>query len=135
MSNNPDSVHATFHGDAGDQEHMASITKEIGGADWLVTSPPYDDTPRILTCAKNHAKIGVAFKMSNALLEPCRKRDDNAWLQDNPPAKVIFLTRQTYSRPKRAGSHRLRIGEFWGIWYTKEQQKDRTGTQLSWARA
>jgi hypothetical protein len=113
---------------------METITKQIGGVDWMMTSPPYDNAMPILQTARSCCRVGVAFKMSNALLEPTRSRDDNRWLQDNPPNKIIFLTRQTYKKPKRAGTHCMRIGEFWGVWYTN-QQTAKTGTELSWARA
>ncbi|CAN0131118.1 unnamed protein product [Scytosiphon promiscuus] len=78
--------------------------------DWVLVSPPYKGALAFVQVALSLATEGVAIKVPLSFLEPCRDR--GLWLQNNPPARCIFLRRVQHSR-----AH-LKAGEFWGVWYT-----------------
>lgn len=92
--------------------------------DWVITSPPYKDALAFVKVALSLAKEGAALKLPLSFLEPCSAR--GGWLRDNPLAMCIFLRRSRYTR-----AHRVKVGEFWGVWYTnREYRCNNEGTKL-----
>lgn len=79
--------------------------------DWVLTSLPYKGALAFVEAALSEAKEGVALKLPISFLEPCADRGE--WLEENPPAVCIFLRRAKYT-----SAHHVKVGEFWGVWYT-----------------
>ncbi|CAB1101013.1 unnamed protein product [Ectocarpus sp. CCAP 1310/34] len=77
--------------------------------DWVVTRPPYNGALAFVKAALPVAKKGVALKLPLSFLEPCADRA--GWLQANPPALCMMMSRARYQP-----AH-VRVGEFWGVWY------------------
>ncbi|CAB1103497.1 unnamed protein product [Ectocarpus sp. CCAP 1310/34] len=76
--------------------------------DWVVTSPPYKGALAFVKAALTVAKKGVALKLPLSFLEPCADRA--GWLQANPPALCMMMSRARYQPAHE------RVGEFWGVW-------------------
>ncbi|CAB1103776.1 unnamed protein product [Ectocarpus sp. CCAP 1310/34] len=77
--------------------------------DWVVSSPPYEGALAFVKAALTVAKEGVALKLPLSFLEPCADRA--VWLQANPPALCMMMSRARYQPAL------VRVGEFRGVWY------------------
>jgi hypothetical protein len=112
LARNGFSGSADYHMDATSLIEMERLAKDLGGVQWVISSPPY---AHALECVQNAvavASIGVAMKLSLAFLEPVQARA--SWLEANPPSKILFLSRQLY------GNRSLRVGECWCVWLLQE---------------
>lgn len=98
--------------DAKGAQFLEHFSEEGRRPDWVITSPPYSDAFPFVKNACLIAKVGVAFKLRVAFLEPIPARAQ--WLRENPPSKMIVLRRATY-RGKRAAAI-----EAWFIWRVGE---------------
>ena len=94
--------------DASSVEFVEYFLEEGRRPEWFVTSPPYRNAFAFLKNACRIAKVGVAFKLRLNFLEPVNSRAQ--WLMQNPPTKMIVLTRATYRGRPSAGV------EAWFVW-------------------
>ncbi|CAB1109634.1 unnamed protein product [Ectocarpus sp. CCAP 1310/34] len=79
--------------------------------DWVVTSPPYKGAVGFVKAVLAVAAKGVALRLPLSFRKPCADR--GSWLVDNPPVMCGFLRRAKYTH-----AHHVKVGEFWGVWYT-----------------
>ncbi|CAB1109658.1 unnamed protein product [Ectocarpus sp. CCAP 1310/34] len=94
------------------RRHLRTTTSQHtteNNPDWVVTSPPYKGALGFVKAALTVAKESVALKLPLSFLEPCADRE--GWLQANPPALCMMMSRARYQP-----AH-VRVGEFWGVWY------------------
>lgn len=98
-------THAQSHFDAA-SDQLYLYHKD---ADWVVTNPPFNQAIGIVKKAVEKVP-NVAMLLRISFLEPTYDRQD--WLHENPPNKVIYLPRISFTGDGKTDS----VTHFWCVW-------------------
>lgn len=82
----------------------------IGRHSWVVTNPPFNAAARIIPLAYEHAMDGIAMLLRLSFLEPVEDR--GAWLNANPPTKLVVLPRISFTGDGKTDS----VTCAWMVW-------------------
>lgn len=78
--------------------------------DWVVTNPPFNEAPKIVPLAYEHARVGIAMLLRLSFLEPCHNRSD--FICPTPPTKLIVLPRISFTGDGNVDS----VTAAWFVW-------------------
>jgi hypothetical protein len=96
--------HADVHFDAS-QDKLWQLRP-----DWTITNPPFSCAIDIVKRAHAASRVGVAMLLRLSFLEPTEDR--GAWLNDNPPQKIIVLPRISFTGDGKTDS----VTCAWMVW-------------------
>jgi hypothetical protein len=85
----------------------------IEDVDFIVTNPPFNLAPEIISLAHLKAKRGVIALLRLSFIEPCLNRVN--FLVDNPPSQMIITPRISFT-----GNGTDSITTAWFIWLKDE---------------
>lgn len=105
-------MNCSFCGDATRQdfwEGMRDLMPEER-IDWVVTNPPFNVAAQIVPLAYEFADKGIAMLLRLSFLEPVEDR--GAWLNENPPTKLIVLPRISFTGNGKTDS----VTCAWMVW-------------------
>jgi len=97
-----------YYGDHCDSSHDAADPQAysyVGGSDWYITNPPFNQAQDILRLAHKHALIGVAMLLRVTADEMTMTDPDRYnWWADNPESLVIKMPRYSFARSSKSGN-------------------------------
>ena len=101
---------ATYHLDATRAETWATMTRDNGRPDWIITNPPFSAAFPILQHAVAIARQGVVIMARISFMEPVKSR--GPWLAAHPCHKRITLERCSFTENGKSDN----VTTEWLVW-------------------
>ncbi len=94
--------------DACHKDTYATITRQRGPIDWVVTNPPFSKAIEVVQAALAYGKVAMLLRLS--FLEPTVDREE--FLNACPPSKIHVMPRTSFTSDGKTDS----VTVMWAVW-------------------